>query len=203
VRVLLVAEGESELGNLQVEGSLAVLVRRLLPETREIVGRKVSDRAVRTHRQPGQGGGFERRALLWLRYAGAAGFDALVLVIDEDGDPQRGSELDAAQRRQEFPLGRAFGLAIRTYDAWMLADERALGAALGGAVGRQRSPERLRDPKRTLNQLSSRHACKIGFAALCAAVAARVDLECLAARCPQGFSPWADRVRALSSEGTS
>ena len=44
-------------------------------------------------------------------------------------------------------LPRALGLAIKSFDAWVLADEVAMSTIVGHTVDRQRDMESLRDPK--------------------------------------------------------
>jgi hypothetical protein len=88
------------------------------------------------------------------------------------------------------------GVAICTFDAWMLADEQALRIALATAVQRQKSPEMIKDPKRICQALrnQSRFA---GLPDLYAAVADAIDVETLIDRCPKGFAPFAQRARQL------
>lgn len=42
---------------------------------------------------------------------------------------------------------RALGMAIRSFDAWMLADDGVLTLVLGKPIDTQPSPEKNRDPK--------------------------------------------------------
>ena len=92
---------------------------------------------------------------------------------------------------------RALGVAIKSYDAWTLADHVALSKVLDGPVQRQPDPERTADPKaafRCLFQNSQRvgsiseHYAEIGAVA---------DLSELTNCCPRGFAPLAERVKSL------
>ena len=199
MRVLLVSEGEHELGVAEEESALEILCRRLLERDAEFVRRKVSDPSVRIHLHKGKADGYEKRALRWVRCAEQEGFDALIFVIDQDDDPKRVSQLDLAQNSTLFALPRAIGVAIRTFDAWMLADEKALSLALNQNIPRQREPERIRNPKQTSQQLVVRcSTAETGLRPLYLAVAAGASIDLLEARCVKGFRPFAERVRALA-----
>lgn len=205
MRILLVSEGAHELGAWDPWGkpvgpsALENFCRRLLSHDAEFVRMKVSDPAVRTHGSAGRAGGYERRVWMWLNRAEREGFDALVLVIDQDNpDERRQEQLDRAQEDARFPIRRALGVAIRTFDAWMLADEQALSTAAGYRVPRQRDPERASDPKSICRQLREAGTRTEGptsdFYAL---LAEQVELGLVEQRCPRGFRPFAERVRKL------
>lgn len=188
MRILVVAEGRHELGRAPDEGALVILVRRVLQSPAEFVQEKISDFKVRIHRKPGEPGGFCKRTLAWLRYAEANGFQALVLIVDEDGEQQRVQEIEAAQDDARLRLPRALGVAIRTFDAWMLADERAWSKAVGVTVNRQPTPERIRDPKRLCRNLLEESTTSAALSAIYAAVATHADISALERRCPKGFA---------------
>jgi hypothetical protein len=87
VRILIVSEGKHELGGGDAPGALTVLVKRLTNVALNVEVRPMNDPRVRIHR--GSGHGFEKRAIAWLRHAEREEFEAVVIVIDEDGDPDR------------------------------------------------------------------------------------------------------------------
>jgi len=186
------------LGSRKVSGSLVLLVERLLGCEIEV--------SVDRFRNPdllvdaGIGGRLQKRILAWLREAEVRGFDALVLVIDEDGDRERVKLVSRAQEDASiFSLPRAFGVAIRTFDAWMLADEKALSRILGFTVKRFATPERIKDPKKKIEALLKKAGPDApGLSALYAQLAGRVELKDLETRCPKGFAPFAERVRAVA-----
>jgi hypothetical protein len=190
MRVLLVAEGPSE-----PNGALQSLVCRLRGQNIDFRCELMKDRKVKVHVARGKGGGFTKRALAWLRFAVQEKADALVLLIDEDNKIERHQEIDAAQESGVFALPRAMGVAIRTFDAWMLADEAALARVLGGPINRQKDPESIRDPKAVFNDLAK--DVDVDASQLYARVAETVDLAGLRSRCPNGFGPFAERVEAL------
>lgn len=148
--------------------------------------------------RPGKADGYERRALGWIRYAERTGYDAIIFVIDQDGDLERQPQLDKVQGDQRTEFRRALGVAIKTFDAWMLADETALSAGLVRQIQPQPDPETLADPKsvcRSLCAAGEEPAARL--TELYSAIAQAVRIEALERRCPKGFVPFANRVRAL------
>lgn len=190
MRILLVSEGKHE-----QSGALETLVRRVCPGIVACDQDRVSRCDIHTHR--GRGQGFFKRAVRWLHEAKKRGYDALVLVIDEDGESQRVQELDQAQQYRGTELARAFGLAIRTFDAWMLADERALSQVLDFPVTRQALPETLKAPKEVCSDLLASSTCDCTQSELYASVAERLDLALLRERCPRGFGVLATRLEPM------
>jgi hypothetical protein len=120
-----------------------------------------------------------------------------VLVIDEDGHAERASELSAAQQYAGAAFPRAFGIAIRTFDAWMLADERALTTVLGCPIDRPPAPESLTNPKQYCKRLLEATGGQLSQSEMYAKLAEVIDLAMLEDRCPKGFAPFAARVRQL------
>jgi hypothetical protein len=190
MKVLLVAEGPSEL-----DGALEALVRRLGLSDAAIDTDRVSNKAIHTHR--GKGQGFFKRAVRWMFEARNRNYNALILLIDQDGHAERSRDIDKSQDYRGINLPRALGVAIRTFDAWMLADESALSQLTGSTVNRQSAPEFISDPKRCCQDLLVIPSGSMSFSALYARIAAVIDLEILEVQCPKGFGPFAQRVRSL------
>jgi len=190
VRVLLVSEGQHE-----QSGALETLVRRLAPR----VGIVEQDRIARTdiHATHGKQPGYERKAVRWILEAMRRGFDAVVLVVDQDKDRKRLKQINDAQQSKSSDLPRALGVAIRSFDAWMLADETALSKALGVPVQRQPDPETQRDPKERCTSLLKQCEKPLSQRDMYAAVASDSDLDLIRQRCPEGFGSFADRVTKL------
>lgn len=200
MRVLIVSEGRHELGRRCEDGALPILIRRLLGANYEPACEKVSSPKVRVHLHPGKTGRLTKRALGWIRYAEREGFHALVLVVDEDGDKRRRPQLDKAQYNEHLRFPRALGVAIRTFDAWMLADEEALSRVLSHKVSRQPDPEGIPEPKAVCRSLRDESTRDLSLTAMYTAVAAAVEIAILERRCPTAFGPFATRVRrALAS----
>ena len=110
MKVLVVAEGPSELGSSPDTSSLVALAKRMINEENvDYACRKVSDPAVRTHRRQGKHANYEKRALGWVRFAEREEFDALVFLIDQDGHSERETGIENAQSHVHFTLRRAMG----------------------------------------------------------------------------------------------
>ncbi|HYK89598.1 MAG TPA: hypothetical protein VE398_12555 [Acidobacteriota bacterium] len=190
MKVLLVSEGEHEQA-----GALQTLVSRLSPGNFEFESDRVSRDDI--HAYHGKGPGYFKRAVRWLGEARKRGFEALILVIDEDGRTERTTEFEQAQKYEKVEMRRALGVAIRTFDAWMLADEQALTSVLGSPIPPQPKPERLTDPKRECRRLHDDSQNQMALREIYACLAQVADIGILEARCPKGFAPFAARVRAL------
>ncbi len=191
MRALLVSEGQHELG-----GALCSIVQQLTPKFSEIEQDRVSSPALPVHH--GKGQGYLKRAIRWMLEAEKRGYDALILVIDQDDAAERISELNNAQRHLDVTaIPRALGVAVRSFDAWMLADETALTAALGLLVDCQPSPEEIAQPKAACEELLAKSEQYPSLAHFFAALATQINLETLEKRCPKGFAPFAGAVRGL------
>ena len=191
MRALIVSEGKHE-----QSGALQTLVERLRGTTfASIEHAKVSDAKI--HVFHGKGKGYLKRAVGWLNEARKREFDVLVLVIDEDGDQTRIAQFNEAQAYEQVALPRAFGVAVRMFDAWMLADETAVSAATSTTIPRQRSPEAIRDPKTACSEFLEAGTETHTQSEMYAAISETARLDVLEERCPAGFAPFADRIRAL------
>jgi len=199
MKVLVVSEGKHEIGTSQEPGgSLSVLVERLLGSSVDIKTKKISDNTVRMHTPKGSGSNLEKRFMAWMNYAKRKEFQAVVILTDQDGKRERQSDIDGAQQLDYPDIPRACGLAIRQYDAWMLADETALSSVLDKTIGRQPDPEGIRDPKSCCQQLRDSSTIEINLTDMYRQVAENLDLDILIERCPNGFKPFSDRVKSLS-----
>lgn len=200
MRILLVSEGKHELGGVERRGALIALVSRLIAVPVSIDARDVRSPTVRIHARKGKGDGMWKRAVAWLRAAEHESFDALVLVIDRDDEQERIKQIDRAQDCLEFSIARAMGIAIRAFDAWMIADEEAMSAALDYTVLRSPEPESLSDPKSDCHQHLKKAGADFSLTTLYEEVAKRAKIEVLEARCPKGFAPFAKRTRWLGAQ---
>ena len=191
--VLLVAEGEHERF-----GALENLVKRLGGGEASFTLARVADD--RVHAFHGTGEGHTKRALGWLEWAWHEEYDALILLIDHDRPRERRS--DQIRKAQEYwdpdkpasNLPRAMGVAIKMFDAWMLADEKALTVVLGCAVARQRDPETISQPKQVCARLLECSTKQMAQREMYAEIALRLDINILTSRCPKGFKPFAEHV---------
>ena len=191
MKVLVVSEGKHE-----QSGALENLLIKLgaVRESLEF-DRVASDRIHAFH---GKGQGFFKRAVRWLLEAQKKGYDALILVIDEDGITKRVREIRVAQDHSLLSnLPRAMGVAIRTFDAWMLADETALSKVLGRTVDRQPNPETIRNPKKKCADLLTESSSQMSQSHMYAQVSDTIDIDILCDRCQRGFKPFATHVRTV------
>lgn len=193
MRVLVVAEGRHELG-----GALELLIRRLATQPLECSFERVSHGNIHVHR--GKGREYFKKAIRWMLEAEKRDFDGVVLVIDQDNYPERKRELDDAQQHVQITsIPRALGVAIRSFDAWMLADERALASVLQCAVSAAPAPEEINDPKGFCATVLRKSGRDLSQTEMYAAVARTAEISLLMRRCPHGFAPFADRVRKLQT----
>jgi hypothetical protein len=190
MRVLLVSEGLHEL-----HGALKALVERLTENSVTCECKRVSDRGLK--RMRGKGEKLFKRAIRWMRDAKADGYDALILVVDQDGDRNRQKLFDAAQEDQSVPIKRALGIAVRSFDAWMLADEQSLSKVVGRIIQRGPDPEGIFDPKSVCEDLRRLHCSDRSLAEFYADIASTANPAIIEDRCRAGFAPFADRVRKL------
>jgi len=196
MRVLVVSEGEHEQG-----GALENLLRRLGSGEAQFVSDCVRRDDIHAHH--GKGPGYVKRALRWLKEAKRREMDALILLVDQDKPEYRRSE--QVREAQEycnpkvpaFSLPRAMGVAVKMFDAWMLADEKALTDVLGYAVTKQREPETIDKPKKVCERLLEDSANEMAQREMYAEVALRLDIALLTSRCPKGFKPFAEHVRRV------
>jgi hypothetical protein len=196
MRVLVVSEGEHEQG-----GALENLLRRLGGKEAKLVFDRVRRDDIHAHH--GKGPGYIKRALRWLKEAKSREMDALILLVDQDKPEYRRSEqIREAQQYcnpkvPAFNLPRAMGVAIKMFDAWMLADEKALTEVLGCTVSRQRDPETIRDPKSVCTRLLANGQNQMAQSEMYAEIAGRIDIDTLSLRCPTGFEPFARYVKQV------
>lgn len=206
MRVLIVSEGRSEHlsatdtrppAHDEIAGALRNLVCRLGQRTEDwqIDEDRVASRNVRAHH--GKGKGYEKRCIRWMLEAQKRGYDVIVLLMDRDRDESRIAEVDAAQASSLASIRRAFGVAVESFDAWMLADQVALSKVFERTVQRQPDPEVMTNPKEAFRLLfqTAQHDGSVSehYAKICAVA----DLETLKERCPRGFAPFAERVQTL------
>lgn len=192
MRLLVVSEGVHELA-----GALTRIVERLLPAPAACAVEPVKSRRVKRHLRPGRHERYEKRFIGWLAYAEAHAYDAVIIVVDEDGDATRSVGATKAQNRLDIEIPRAIGVAIRAFDAWMIADEKAWSKALDRTVDRPPDPEGIRQPKEHARILQASAGRSVGLRELYETIASNADLAVIEERCPRGFAPFADRVRAL------
>jgi len=190
MRILVVAEGKHEL-----HGALGNLLEKLGGDGSSFDYDRVSNNTI--HAFHGIGNGYFKRALRWLIEAERRGVDALILLIDEDGKRERIEQIQEAQDSLLSQLPRAMGVAIRMFDAWMLADEKALTEVLGDNINRQSNPETIRNPKQVFAKLLEDSQIQISQSEMYARVSCKINIDILCDRCQSGFKPFATYVRNI------
>jgi len=135
--------------------------------------------------------------------AGMDGQAGVVVLIDRDrrrdDDTIRPLQAgrDAAAQFSDIPC--AVGQAVEAFDAWMIADGKAVAEAGGNASRSHPAPENLNGEEGTGNHPKER-AAEIfggseGLGAKCAQIASTVNIEFLKKSCPVGFAPFAAEVK--------
>jgi len=190
MRVLVVSEGKHELS-----GALENLLKKLGGVSESLEFDRVSNNKI--HAVHGKRQGYFKRAVRWLKEAEDRGANAIILLIDEDGKSERIREIKDAQDYHQSRLPRAMGVAIRTFDAWMLADEKALTEVLGYNVNRQPDPETVANPKQVCADLLADSDNGISQSEMYARVSCNINTDILCDRCQSGFKPFATYVRRI------
>lgn len=196
IRIWVICEGRNE-----KDGALENLIRRI---ARDVDGIELefelwrNPRGVRRRfRVSTKGDGIFKKFVATLFDAQALGFDAVICLVDRDQDKTRVQSIGRAQDVQEVGLPRAFGCAVESFDAWFLADEKALSKVLQSIVPTQPNPESERDPKSNIKRLRDEANSSLSLSECYRKVAEVVDLECLSSRCPKGFGVWKTRVESI------
>lgn len=191
MRVLVVVEGKHE-----HEGAVGTLIKRLRTDLVDLKFDRLANSGIHVH--PGKGRGYEKKAIRWMREAHKRGYEAIVLLVDRDKVAERTTEVTNAQNHTAAcTIRRALGVAVEAFDAWMLADQQAVSAALDAAIDTQPDPEGIAHPKEHFNALLAGLGLEWGGAELYTRIAATLDISKLEARCPQGFAVFADRLRSM------
>jgi hypothetical protein len=139
-----------------------------------------------------------RRLLTWARPRLRP--ELVVVLVDEDGDRSRKSRL--VGHTEDLPCTRVIAVAVREFEAWLLADEAALREVLGCEVATVATPEDLSrgEAKQLFNELcdvvavdgnrkAHHHACRHS-------VSRTADLDALARRC-RSFALFLEELRAV------
>ena len=203
-RILVVAEGEHELADFSENGSLIILLRRILENVSfRAECRPIKSFTRRIHvrdERRAQGDRHARKLIAILDEAKKGRFDAVCILFDRDGDKSREVAATTAQETSYVALPRAVGVAVESYDAWYLADELALATELKGNVDRQSDPEDERSPKENVRRLLEAHNYSASQREFYSAIAASINLQLLINRCPAGFGVFHDRVKSIGKQ---
>ncbi len=134
--------------------------------------------------------------------AKARGCRAVVILIDRDTEPDSERIILLKKGRDSLATyvgypACAVGCAVETFDAWMIADGKAIKQA--GGAGNHKNPESL-DGKEGTGKHPKDIAANIfdgkrNLSKKYAVVAENTDLLSLEKACPKGFKPFANEVR--------
>ena len=208
LRFVIYGEGPHELGSASDDprraddcGALPRLVHRLLGRPGLATYRTRTVNSMKHIHLP-RASRLARKVAWALIEAKRAGDDAAVVVVDRDRQHNR-DRIDAMRQGRDDAARKGcppcvVGTAIETFDAWMIADGKAIGAAGGDGSISHPDPEKL-DGKEGTGQHPKDRAARVfggggGLGHAYAAVAASVDIGLLKQRCPQGFTPFAADV---------
>jgi hypothetical protein len=211
VRILFVGEAGPDTGSERLgessTGAIPILAKKVIagrvPEDKIAYGIE-SGRLHRYHRATG----LVRKVVGTVREANIQGLDAVVVVMDRDGEKNANRVREFKEGRdcaaREVPIPTAVGVAIETLEAWLLADEPAIGRALGletppakgidpeKLTGRSGAPDH---PKTMLKKLLASDSQDRGYVEQVEAIAREADVEVVEKRCSKGFKPFADEIR--------
>jgi hypothetical protein len=83
--------------------------------------------------------------------------ELVIVLVDADEDKSRKRTLDA--HLEGIAGARVIAVAVQEFEAWLLADQRALNTLLGSAVGKPSAVEEMarREAKELLAALLSKH----------------------------------------------
>ncbi len=195
---LIVVEGPHE-----EHGAAETLVRRCLPSADRYIWEmerwKNPLRPKARFVSTGKGDGIFKKLIFIMMFAKNNGYDALVVLIDRDGDLRRMKSVNAAQDSQHVQLPHAFGVAVETFDAWFLADEQSLSKVMNATIPTQPSPETIKDPKSQMRALIEQCPTDLSQREVYRQTAEVIDLDRLSKRCNEGFGPWRARLESLDS----
>lgn len=197
MKLLVFGEGPNDVGkpgSLPESGTLQRLISLVLQNI------EVSyERMQIMHLGPRRSkGGFQEKVRLAFREAELRNSDALVYVVDQDGDAKREEKLKKARDQQATSIPSAVGVAIKTIEAWLLADETAIAKAFSSETpSTTKNPEKLSDPKQILQGRLDKIDVWANYSEMYADLAGNTRIEVLRKRCPNGFAPFETELLSL------
>ncbi|MFP4435407.1 MAG: hypothetical protein ACLFTN_13165, partial [Phycisphaerae bacterium] len=207
-RILIYCEGKNEHGGCWDEervgmdhpGALPRLVNRLLPEAADW---SFCCKPWKNVKAPqGKGPLLARKTMVAMTRGGLDGFDAVVVVMDRDRVRSRLNDLATGRDDSSSDISSPFvpcavGVAVETFDAWMIVDGGAAKCAGAEGANTHGEPEKLTGKEKSGNHPKDRAEDIFGggLTEAYSAVAPSVDLDMLRERCPNGFGAFADDVQ--------
>ena len=205
-KILVVGEGNNEIGPFDEWGQeragpgkspLANLVDRILGDgDRTYCCKSFKDATFRAHGAKTRG--LMKRAEKVIFHARRNGFDGCVILIDKDRNTTNDTLRPLEQASENLADRCAVGVAVETFDAWMICDPNAVKAMGGDKSHCHPQPERLQGTEASGNHPKS-HAKRcfpgMGLTDAYCLVATKIDLDHLKKQCPQGFGAFEKEVR--------
>ncbi len=215
MKVLFVGEGPHDIGHdtstpgaRPLPGVVQTLARRVCPQLAEDSPSMQWKDIPRFHPDRTRRGFGAKMKAAALRATHTLGCDGLVCVVDRDRDDRRAHDLRIAAESLATPIPVAWGVAVESIEAWTLGVPDAMAEVLAVDVRRVRA---LLPPKHIEALVESsghaEHRPKEALTRIAALghresdrefrvdVAQRTDPSKLAEACPEGFAPFADRLR--------
>ena len=107
-------------------------------------------------------------------------------------------KLKKARDQQATSIPSAVGVAIKTIEAWLLADETAIAKAFSSETpSTTKNPEKLSDPKQILQGRLDKIDVWANYSEMYADLAGNTRIEVLRKRCPNGFAPFETELLSL------
>lgn len=216
MKVLFVGEGNNDIGRsfggieLQKATGVVPTLCRLMRPHIDDDSVAVSWKQIRLHCRTKALPGYDRKLKLAVELAIENGCTGTIAVVDEDNKPQRRSVLSEARNAiasdEETKLHRvAIGVAVKSLEAWTLADHEAIASVIGCAPEcdgyrpaqvehlYQESDKPLKRPKDLLKRV-----LELGHLEdstdIRVDIAKQSNIETLKRHCPTGFKPFAEEV---------
>ncbi|MFP4139026.1 MAG: DUF4276 family protein [Phycisphaerae bacterium] len=198
-RVMVVGEGPHEIGR---EGdayppALTTLLHRLLDEPDRVCYDSSIYRWKDLKHAIGRGSRSIKKVMWAIERAQKEGFDAVVILADQDRLSPKERAEQLAEGRDEMKNSTkaqypscAVGVAVEAFDAWMICDQKAIKAAGGNPDKFTSRPEDEKKPKKKAADIFNCPPDGTGlgqyYPVVAREIAAREDgLEQLRERCPQ------------------
>jgi hypothetical protein len=212
MKIGVVSEGATEEGRITFQnelrpiqesltGALHVLVRRILKEKGSADPEFIAPIRTRRHGK----GGLMKDLVRILTAFEEQGIPTVAVVLDRAGDNKTIPDIVEAARTAGVSLRVIPGQAVEMFEAWLIADESAVGVVLKRSVPTGPDPESRpgedSDPasaKRWLDQVIGESA-RGNVYDVKKTIAETTDMKILEKRCKKGFARFRkDLIRAFS-----
>ncbi|HDY65411.1 MAG TPA: hypothetical protein ENH84_04155 [Phycisphaerae bacterium] len=203
LRILIFGDGENELGKIETEyapsddlPALPRLIHRILGEPAQTT--YTSKKFKKIKAAHGKGGKWAKKTKRAIEDARKGGYQGTVILIDRDRRSTAERLVPLIDARNEVSACCAVGNAVETFDAWMIADGKAVREAGGNASLSHPDPEKLNKDEGTGDHPKDRafrifEGCS-SLTPVYAVVALYADIDFLKEKCSKGFAPFAKDI---------